>query len=120
AAPSPARLVSNRREFLRTLGAGAALASPLGPLACRPAAQVNTAPQSAGWDLVPGILTRIVPPKFRARDFDITRYGARADASFDNTDAIHRAIQACSAAGGGRVVVPAGGFVTGWVASVGH
>jgi len=105
--------VSNRREFLRTLGAGAALASPLGPLACRPAAQVNTAPQSAGWDLVPGILSRIVAPKFRDRDFDITRYGARADASFDNTDAIHRAIQACSAAGGGRVVVPAGRFVTG-------
>src|SRR4029078_887328 len=107
AAPSPARLVSNRREFLRTLGAGAALASPLGPLACRPAAQVNTAPQSAGWDLVPGILSRTVGPKCRDRDVAITRYGPRAAASFDNTDAIHRAVQAYSAAGGDRVVVPA-------------
>src|SRR4029078_8591652 len=106
AAPSPARLVSNRREFLRTLGAGAALASPLGPLACRPAAQVNTAPQSAGWELVPGILSSIVAPKLRDAALDITRCGARADASFDKPDAIHRAIPACSAAGGGRVVVP--------------
>jgi len=108
--------VSNRREFLRTLGAGAALASPLGSLACRPAVQVNAAPQSAvgvGWDLVPGILSRIVPPKFPERDFDITRYGARPEASFDNTDAIRRAIDACRKAGGGRVVVPAGRFVTG-------
>jgi len=94
--------VSNRREFLRTLGAGAALASPLGSMACRPAVQVGTAPASGtGWELVPGILSRIVAPKFRDRDFDITRYGARPDASFDNTDAIHRAIQGCSAAGGG-------------------
>lgn len=106
--------MSNRREFLRTLGAGAALVSPLGAMACRPGVQVGTAPASGtGWDLVPGILSRIVAPTFRERDIDITRYGARPDASFDNTEAIHRAIQACSAAGGGRVVVPSGRFVTG-------
>jgi polygalacturonase len=106
--------VSNRRDFLRTLGAGAALATPLASLACRPVVRVHTAPTPGkGWDLVPQILSRIAPPRFPERDFDITRYGARADGSFDNSEAIRRAIEACSVAGGGRVVVPAGRFVTG-------
>ena len=75
---------------------------------------MNAAPTPGrGWDLVPGILSRIAAPSFPDRDFDIVRYGARADASFDNSDAIRRAIDACSAAGGGRVLVPAGRFVTG-------
>ena len=105
--------MSNRRDFLRTLGAGA-LATPLGALACHRAVRVNTAPTPGkGWDLVPEILSRIVPPRFPDREVDITRYGARDQASFDNTDAIRRAIEACNAAGGGRVVVPAGRFVTG-------
>src|SRR5215510_16552250 len=105
-----------RRDFLRAMGAGAALASPLGALACRASAQVGSSatPSSArGWDLLPEILARIVPPKFPERDFDITRYGATANESFDNTAAIRRAIEACSSAGGGRVVVPAGRFLTG-------
>jgi polygalacturonase len=109
-----AQAVTNRRDFLRTLGAGAALVTPLGAIGCRPMVRVGSTPGSGkGWDLVPQILSRIVPPRFPDRDFDITRYGARPDASFDNTDAIRRAIAACSAAGGGRVVVPAGRFVTG-------
>lgn len=113
-ATAPAQSVTNRREFLRTLGAGAALASPIGAMACRPGVQVNTAPAPAnGWELVPGILSRIVAPRFPDRDFDITRYGGRPDGSSDNTDAIRRAVDACNASGGGRVVVPAGRFVTG-------
>jgi len=105
-----------RRDFLRAIGAGAALASPLGSLACRVGAQVgssSTRASAVGWELVPEILARIVPPKFPGRDFDITRYGATANESFDNTAAIRRAIAACSSAGGGRVVVPAGRFLTG-------
>ena len=106
--------MSDRREFLKTLGAGAALLSPIGASACRPAVHVGSAPTTAkAWDLVPGILSRIVPPRFPDRDFDITRYGARAGAAFDNSDAIRRAVDACGAAGGGRVVVPADRFVTG-------
>src|SRR5215475_7542258 len=107
-----------RRDFLRAMGAGAALVSPLGALACRVRAQTGSSaaatPSSAvGWELVPEILARIVPPKFPGRDFDITRYGATANESFDNTAAIRRAIEACVSAGGGRVVVPAGRFLTG-------
>jgi polygalacturonase len=41
-----------------------------------------------------------------ARDFEITRYGAKPDEAANSSDAIREAIAACSAAGGGRVVVP--------------
>ncbi len=61
----------------------------------------------------PKILARIKPPTFRKRDFNILKYGAKAGGTFDNRKAINSAIDACSKAGGGRVVVPAGEFVTG-------
>jgi rhamnogalacturonyl hydrolase YesR len=68
---------------------------------------------SMGWENVPEILARIVPPKFADRDFTITDFGAVADGKTDSTTAIAKAIAACHAAGGGRVVVPKGEFLTG-------
>ena len=65
------------------------------------------------WDQVPEILARIVPPQFPARDFVITRFGAVGDGKADCGGAIRKAIAACAEAGGGRVVVPAGDFLTG-------
>jgi polygalacturonase len=59
------------------------------------------------------IMARIKPPVFPERDFDITRYGAAAGGKTDCTEAIRKAIAACAQAGGGRVVVPAGVFLTG-------
>jgi polygalacturonase len=88
-----------RRAFLGAAGA-AALARPL-------------AAASDPWSQVPGILRRIQPPAFPDRQFDITRYGARPDGATDCTEAIARAIAECSRAGGGRVVVPSGDFLTG-------
>ena len=106
--------MTTRRDFLRTLGAGALLAPPAGAVACRGRhAAAPPSPAGRGWGLVPEILSRVVAPTFPDRDFDITRYGARADGSTDCTAAIRQAIAACSAAGGGRVVVPADRFVTG-------
>ena len=67
----------------------------------------------AGWDDVPAILARIRPPVFPNRDFDITKYGAVGDGIKDCSKAIQEAITACSRAGGGRVLVPAGDFLTG-------
>jgi len=64
-----------------------------------------------GWDSLPGLLERIQAPTFPARDFPITDFGAKAGA--DATDAISAAIAACTQAGGGRVVVPAGEWLTG-------
>ncbi len=48
------------------------------------------------------ILSRIRPPKFPNREFDITRFAS-----------INKAIEACAAAGGGRVVAPKGEHNTG-------
>jgi polygalacturonase len=70
--------------------------------------------EDAAWSQLPAILSRIKPPTFPARDFVITAYGAVANGS-DSTEAIRKAIAACNAAGGGRVVVPAGTFHTGAV-----
>ncbi len=60
------------------------------------------------------IESRIKAPVFAARDFPITDFGAVAgDPAKLNHTAINSAIEACSKAGGGRVVVPAGTWHTG-------
>ena len=74
-----------------------------------------TAPAAAektGWDLLPEILDRIVPPEFPDRDFVVTDYGAVGDGTTDCHGAFKQAIAACSKAGGGRVVVPKGTWLT--------
>lgn len=70
---------------------------------------------SISWDTVPSILSRIQAPSFPERDFPITDFGAVADDQTDCTEALRKAIQACNAAGGGRVVVKGGTFLTGAV-----
>jgi polygalacturonase len=117
----------SRRDFVRVLGlgAGAALVAPATLTGCRSlSGGAASAPPSAparaaayagvrGWDMVPEIVGRIVPPTFPARVFDVTRYGARGDGRTDGTAAFRQAIDACHRAGGGRVVVPAGRYLTG-------
>ncbi|MEO5914494.1 MAG: glycoside hydrolase family 28 protein [Luteolibacter sp.] len=65
------------------------------------------------WAAMPEILARIVPPVFPNKEFDITSYGARAGGSEICTAAFASAIAECMKAGGGRVIVPAGKFLTG-------
>jgi polygalacturonase len=55
----------------------------------------------------------IAEPKFADRTFNIKDYGAVSDGQTLNTQAIAKAIAACSAAGGGTVLIPAGLWLTG-------
>ena len=50
-----------------------------------------------------------------AADFNILKYGAKSDTARLSTTALQRAIDDCSKAGGGRVVVPAGSYKIGTV-----
>lgn len=72
----------------------------------------SAAEAPVSWDGVPAILARIRAPEFPGRDFNIADFGARADGQTDCTDALRRAIAACHEAGGGRVVVKDGVFLT--------
>ena len=97
----------NRRQFLQS----ATLATSA--LVLTRCAVLGRSRSDDGWDMVPGILARIRPPQFPNRDFNITQYGAVGDGRTDCSAAFRQAINACNAAGGGRVVVPAGRFLTG-------
>jgi polygalacturonase len=55
----------------------------------------------------------IPQPTIPERTFKITDYGAVPDARTLNTAAVTKAISACQAAGGGKVVVPPGEFLSG-------
>jgi len=109
----------SRREFVKAAAAaaGAALVPPaLDGQTSRGRAATLASMNSAeehGWDRVPSILARIKPPTLGRRAFPVTRYGAKADGATDCTEAFRRAIGACAAAGGGRVVVAGGTFLTG-------
>jgi polygalacturonase len=110
---------SSRRTFLRLAGTAALgwlAPSPFigsargeGAIALSPA----LAPAADPWATAAAIRARIRPPVFPRRDFLITEFGAVGDGEKNCTEAISRAIAACHAAGGGRVVVPDGPFLTG-------
>jgi polygalacturonase len=95
----------HRRQFVA--GASAALSFT--------AARISRAgiPSDEAWARAADITSRVKPPTFASRVFDIAKYGARADGTTLNTAAIARAIAECVKAGGGRVLVPAGTFLTG-------
>ena len=91
----------SRRRAVLAFAAGAALGSTR-------VARADADP----WTALPDILKSIQAPTFPERDFEITRYGARPDGTTDCTEALARAIADANAAGGGRVVVPEGVWLT--------
>ncbi|MEY2869757.1 MAG: hypothetical protein RIR01_2259, partial [Bacteroidota bacterium] len=59
------------------------------------------------------IKKQIKVPEFKNKEYLITDFGAKGDGKTKNTTAFKKAIETCNAAGGGKVVVPAGNFLTG-------
>lgn len=106
----------DRREFLKVLTGCRIFAGPTCFCAAQPNCRYPSATSPADpdpWEEVPRILARIAAPQFPDREFDILKFGALGDNKTDCTAAFHNAIAACHQAGGGRVVVPEGEFVTG-------
>jgi hypothetical protein len=55
-----------------------------------------------------------------AADADVTKYGAVGDGTTLNTEAIQKAIDQCNHTGGGKVIFPAGKFLSGTIALKDH
>lgn len=55
----------------------------------------------------------VIKTSFKKDTFNIIKYGAKADGTTLNTNAINNAINACNKKGGGVVIIPAGFWLTG-------
>lgn len=62
---------------------------------------------------LPFPMPAIHPPVFPAKEFSVQSFGAVADGQTLNTEAFTKAIDACTNAGGGSVIVPPGSYLTG-------
>ncbi|WP_051250450.1 glycosyl hydrolase family 28 protein [Paenibacillus harenae] len=59
------------------------------------------------------VMPEVLLPDIPDRTFRLTDFGAVGDGLTDNTGAFRRAIQACSEAGGGKLIIPPGIWLTG-------
>jgi polygalacturonase len=59
------------------------------------------------------LVKHVIVPVFKDKTYNVSNYGAVAGGVKDNTAAFAKVINECSAAGGGKVVVPKGQYLTG-------
>lgn len=78
-------------------------------LFCVVAVKVQAQTKSYSWDNLPVI----IEPVFKKDTITIVKYGAKPDGVSLNTKGINEAISACSANGGGVVLIPNGFWLTG-------
>jgi polygalacturonase len=80
------------------------------------------AAKDIGWYTThaPFPMSAVELPAIPRKDFAITDYGAKGDGKTLNTAAFEKAIGACNRAGGGRVIVPAGQWLTGPIQMLSH
>ena len=109
----------SRRSFLKGSATvvGAALLGSCGGASSvqSSAGKTDDAPDLQAWPLADDIVRRVTAPTFANRQFPITQYGATGDGKTLCTTSIAAAIAACSASGGGHVIVPSGTYLTGAV-----
>jgi polygalacturonase len=113
----------DRRTMLRLSAAGAlAAGAAAGALGSSTAARASTIaranttgrPRTAADIAADRIVASVRRPRFPHRYFPVTDFGAKGDGTTLDTQAFAKAIAACNRAGGGHVIVPAGGtFLTG-------
>jgi len=106
----------NRRKALQG-GIASALTScavnPQQSPTSSPSADTTSEQTSApGWEMANNIVENLKQPAFANKDFDIRKYGAKPDGETDCTEAIKNAIADCNAAGGGRVVISEGIYLS--------
>lgn len=70
-------------------------------------------PLKAYFSKLPFPMPELTEPQFPEYTVSITEYGAIGDGHTLNTKAFHDAISACAKAGGGKVIVPPGTWLTG-------
>ncbi len=98
-----------RRTLLKGLVAGSA-ACCYSPWAVSSAFAVES---GAGWAQAAEIRRQINRPRFPKREFNVRDFGAKGDGITDDSAAIQAAINKCAEAGGGKVVIRKGVFLTG-------
>ena len=89
---------SPRRDFVKRFAAGAAMTLPAAALA-RATGAATPIPS-----------TQTVPSR---PFFDVVDFGAVGDGKTLSTSSLQKAVDACAQAGGGKVLVPAGRYLTG-------
>lgn len=102
----------SRRRILASMAGGAAGLALINLQGCSSFGSGGSG-QTNDWAMADAIRRKTTVPRFPNVDFDIRRYGAIGDGRTDNSKAFATAIQACSAAGGGRVLVTGGDYLTG-------
>ena len=85
----------------------------LAALAAAACAPQDALADRAPWARAERIARSARPPRFTTRVWSIVEAGASADDIEATTRAFAQAIQSCAQAGGGRVLVPAGRWLTG-------
>lgn len=68
--------------------------------------------KQSDWKQMDAILKKVESPKIPDKQFLITDFGAKANSTDDSRPAIMSAINAAVKAGGGRVVIPAGKWIS--------
>lgn len=65
------------------------------------------------WQKVDQILSKIIPPKFKNKEFNLINYGSYDELKKDIKNILNKVIEECSSLGGGIVVIPKGEYYCG-------
>jgi polygalacturonase len=99
-----------RKDFVLRVGTATILSFLFPPLtSCRTTSKYKGKPVTD----IPFDFPDLQSPNFKNQNFNIRDYGAEPGGKKLNTEAFKKAIEACHKAGGGKVVVPAGEWLTG-------